>query len=316
MTRTSSQGRRAGYFLSYWIVVALINGILFQEFLPTGLWFWSAFLALLLGEFISQPYFTAPKDALANSVTTIATVVALLAASPQFAESLMTLWHVTLVIATIIMGFALVALLMGNSTHPRRHRFSEFARDFARLFGSPKVMFTGIFFLTLYTFHIQKASEVFFLSLTWVVFVIGTPFESLHEFWQRIRKLWTELSEDSNLVGHVVLRREPGLITINVTGEDWPSIGQLVAIPTTSTHGELGVILDNYRLSDQLWSRALVFAARVPKDDLETGWGKENTVLRGSLKTGRESWLEREGWKNRGELIGPLLKEAILTWFR
>jgi len=241
MSRTSSQGQRAGYFLSYSISVAIINGILFQEFLPTGLWFWSAFLALLLGQFIAQPFFTAPKDALANSVATIATVVALLAGSPEFAESLLTLWYVTLAIATIIMGFALVAMLLGDSTHPRRHRFAEFARDIARLFGSPNVMFTGIFFLTLYTFHFEKASEIFLLSLTWVIFIIGTPFEGLYEFWQKIRKLWTELSEDSNLIGHVVLRREPGLISINVTGEKWQTDGQKVAIPTTSTHGELGV---------------------------------------------------------------------------
>ncbi len=310
MARTSSQGGRALFFLAYALSVAIINGILFQEILPTGLWFWSAILALLLGEFISQPFFTAPKDALSNSVATIATVVALLAASPNFAVSLLFFWYVALGIATIIMALGLLAMTMGESADPRKLRFAEFARDITRLFGSPKVMFSGIFFLALYTYHIETATEVFFLSLTWVVFVIGTPFERVIEFGQRTRNLWTDLSADADLVGQVVLRREPGLVSINITRDAWPIVGQLVVIPTNSSYGELGVILDNYRLSDQFWSRVLVFATRVPKDDVEAGWGKENSVLLCSVKPDRKSWLDSEVWEHREDLIGAVVERS------
>ena len=211
------------------------------------------------------------------------------------------------------MLIALTAMLMGESEVPREFDLAAFARDISRLFGSPKVMFSGIFFLALYTFHIKEASQVFFLAFTWVVFIIGTPVENLYELLQRTRKLWADLSANSCYIGPVVFRREPGLVTISVTREGGPRVGQLVVIPGSGTYGELGLVLDNYRLSDRHWSRALIFAIRVPKDDIQTGWGKENCALVCSLKCGRKSWLEDPIWKNKDDLIGAVIERSDIN---
>lgn len=313
MARQDSQRMRAILFLAYCTSVVAVNYVLFQQILPSGIWFWSALLALLMGEFISQPFFTAPKDALSNSVVIIATIVVLLSESPTIEGSYIDLWYAALAIAAIIMLLALLAMTLEESTRPRIHQFSSFARDCSRLFGSPKAMFSPVFFLTLYTFHFGNVSEVFFLSLTWVVFVIGTPFESLYDFYLRTRKLWTDLKSDSRLVGEVVLRREPGLVTVRVSGEDLPNVGDLVVIPLNSSHGELGIILDTYRLSDQLWARALNFVSRVPRNHVETSWGKENSVLMCRLKSDHSSWLQNEIWKNRDTLIGAVIERSDIN---
>ena len=146
MVKTSSQGKRAGFFLAYALAVAIINYLLFQEILPTRLWFWSALLALLLGEFISQPFFTAPKDALSNSIATVATVVALLAGSPEFTHSQLILWYLAFGIATAIAGLSLLAIIWSESPHAQIERFIDFSRDLTRLFGAPKVLLRVSFF--------------------------------------------------------------------------------------------------------------------------------------------------------------------------
>lgn len=254
MTRSLSQAWRVGFLIVYLIVLVVVNAVLFEELRPTGLWFWSAFLALLLSEFISQPFFTAPKDAVSNSIAAISTIFPLLAVS-ALNDSVKGFWIVFLIVSVIVLLVAILAMVLGNSARPRIKITAKILTRLSGVFGKPKVLFTAIFFLSLATFHNQTV-EVFWLSLTWTVVVLGRPLENLHALYRRIRDLWDDVRSETELVGQVVLRREPGLITIRVSGDAFPNVGKLVLIPVNSTHGQLAVILDHYRLSDERWSRA------------------------------------------------------------
>jgi hypothetical protein len=121
---------------------------------------------------------------------------------------------------------------------------------------------------------------------------------------------------ETELIGQVVLRREPGLITIRVSGDAFPDVGKLVLIPVNSTHGQLAVILDHYRLSDERWSRALVFSERVPREDVEIGWGAENTALSCGQEKVKGNWLENDLYKKQGQVIGSVIERSDVSLVR
>src|SRR5688572_19771986 len=58
----------AGYTVILLILAQALHGTFWPPFGLSGLWFYAAFGALLLGEFITEPLFTRPADALANAI--------------------------------------------------------------------------------------------------------------------------------------------------------------------------------------------------------------------------------------------------------
>lgn len=314
MYRNLSQGWRVGFLIAYLTVLTIANTILLREFPPTGLWFWSAFLALLLSELISQPFFTAPKDAVSNSIAAISTIFPLLTGS-ILDDWVKGFWVSFLFISEFILLIAVFAMILGNSTQPRTKTLAEILTRTSGVFGKPKVLFTAIFFLSLATFH-NQAIEVFWLSLIWIVVVLGRPLENLYVLVRRIRDFWDDARSESELIGEVVLRREPGLITIRVLGDTFPDVGKLVLIPINSKYGQLAVILDNYRLSDERWSRALVFSERVPREDIKTGWGAENTALSCGEAQIENDWLENDLYKKQVQIIGCVIEKSDVSLAR
>ena len=314
MQRNFNQKSRLLFLLVYIAILLVANGLLFGHILPAGLWFWAAFLAILLSTYISQPFFTAPKDALSNSIAAISTVSALLATS-EINDSQKAYWAATLLVLLLILVIAIFAMVFSNSIRPRLKVLAESLTRISGVFGSPKALFTAIFFLTLFTFHNQVV-EVFWLSLVWLVVVLGQPLENLTVLYQRIKRLLGNMTRETQLLGGVAFRREPGLVTISVSGDGVPDVGKLIFIPMNASYCQLGVILDNYRLSNQQWSRALVFADRVPKSDIEAGWGTENTALHCKKEQIKECWLNNNLWQSKDWLIGSVIEESNASLVR
>ena len=304
------QNQRARLFVMYVAALLGVNFLLFKEIFPTGLWFWSAFITFLLSGLLSQPYFTSPRDSLANAIAVMGTVASVLSINTSD-DLQLYLWRTGMFVALMVLMISLLAMFFKDSESHQERIYARMASYIARLFGSPRVLFSALFFLTLYTFHGESAAEVFWLSLTWVVVVVGHPLEHLYKLYCRIREIRQELQLDANVVGHVEFRREPGLVTMKIAGERVPNLDSLVVIPTDETHGQLGLTLDNFRLSDRKWSSILVFADRVPKADIDCAWELPNTVL-GCDETQIENhnWIQSYTWTNRNHLVGVVIEQS------
>jgi len=62
----------AAVYVGYLLGLGLyLNDSLPPPFGLTGLWFYAAFAAIVLGDFIIEPFFTKPADALANAVAVL-----------------------------------------------------------------------------------------------------------------------------------------------------------------------------------------------------------------------------------------------------
>lgn len=309
------QNHRARLLVIYIAGLIAINYLLFEEVIPTGLWFWSAFLTFLLSALLSQPYFTAPRDALANAFVVIGAVVSTLTAQ-SLGEVQQVVWRISFGVALSLLFIALLAMVFRDSDVHKERIYARISTHIARLFGSPRVVFSALFFLTLYTFHSESASTVFWLSLTWVSVVVGRPLEHLSQLYIRIAEIRREEQQDAHVVGHVEFRRYPGLITINVTAEAAPKVGKLVMVPTDEQNGELGLILDNYKLSGGLWARAIVFAENVPKSDFTCGWSADGTVLGCTNEQVKSKWLDNEVYCKCTDLVGSVIERSDISLVR
>ena len=191
-----------------------------------------------------------------------------------------------------------------------------YAKNLSMKMGAPKPAFTAVYALSLFTFRVQAVDEMLALTFLWVLVVYGRPLETTIYGLKELGVLKRELSTEAEVLGEIVHRRQPGLMTVRVNGEKLPRIGQLVLHPKTDTHGDLGVIADNYRLADQLWSRAIVFQEDVPKDQVDAGWAAPNSVLLCKGAAADSSWLQSDVWRRFDDLLGAVIEKSDFSRVR
>lgn len=314
MRRNLSQIERISSLIAYSLILWTVNCWLFQELIPTGLWFWSAILALLLSEFIAQPYFTSPRDALSNAIAASATSTPLVLVG-TIPEGLKNWWITFSILTVIILLISIFAMLLGEHANPLWERIGKSLTRISRYIGSPRFLFTIIFFLILATFHDDR-NEVFWLTLTWTVIVLGHPIENGFLMVQKLRELWKDVSYKAQVIGRVVARTQPDLLTIQIANNNFPSEDSLLVIPIDSNFCQLGVVIDNYRLSDNLWSRVLIFEDRVSNKDITGIWGHPNIALKVDDGQVAPNLLENETYKKREQIIGSVIEQSDISIVR
>jgi len=285
------------------------------------MWFWSASLALFLSEFITQPYFTAPKDALTNSVTAIAVVVSLLSApgfdGSQLANQSISLWYLLLFASLIVLLVSCCAIVFKDSNARRLKRLAEFCTLLARQIGAPKTLFTVVFVLSLFTFQDYVSQDLLALTLIWVVIVYGQPLQRGFVLLEGVGLFWKDGASDPRIIGAVKFRREPGIVDIHVQGNVVPQIESLVLMPTENEIAELGIVLDQYRLSDQIWLRVVVFEERVLKRDFKGHWTTENSAMECyENQISNSHTLKHKLWNDRSSFIGSVIEGSDVNSVR
>lgn len=300
-----------GVYLAALIILQLLLPIESQLFSTSGLWFWSALLVLLLNRFVSQPYFTSPKDALSNSIASLATILPLLATS-TIEDSSLLYWNTALVGTGVILAFAVLAMLLGYSEKQRLKDIATTLTWIVGRLGSSKLLFSAIFFLSLHAFH-KNVEEVVLLSVVWILLVLAQPIEHFIVFCKKVLSIWSDAVAEPDLIGRVELRREPGIATIKLSVDQFPNVDNLVLMPINNDRAHLGVVLDNYRLSNALWTRVLVLAESIAKKDVTCGWGAENTAIRCSLNQINGNCVDSAILEKRKDLIGSVIERSDIN---
>lgn len=321
MTKGFSQAGRAVFFILYMTILVILNSVLFGEVVPTGMWFWSASLALFLSEFITQPYFTAPKDALTNSITAIAVIVSLLSApdfhSSQLANQSIALWYFLGAASLIVLAVSYCSIVFKDSHVHWLKRLAGFCTMLARHIGAPKALFTGVFVLSLFTFQDYVSQDKLALTLVWVIIVYGQPLQRGFNLLRDVGLFWKDGASDPRIIGEVKFRREPGIVGIHVQANLIPQIESLILIPKENDIAQLGIVFDQYRLSDKIWLRVVVFEENVRKRDFEGIWILENSAIACSEnQISKSHMLEHKLWKNRSSFIGSVIEGSDINSVR
>lgn len=243
----------AGLFVASWAAF----GMWIPPTGERGLWFYAAFAALLLGSLLVTPFFTKPVDAISYAV---AAIVALLAINvwgtanttgfDRFA------WSVAILYSLLVLGAAVLAISLKDSSRPSAQNIARSGLLLADALGSPRAIFSVVFFFALITYHRTEPREYLIISLAWALFVGLRPLETLADLWRRLQIVWVRRRDLSRL-GEVVSHETPGLVLIQEDPESSADFGDVVLTRTETGKPGVAITLDHVGFAGGRWRRAI-----------------------------------------------------------
>jgi len=242
-----SQPARLVVAIAYVLLLLLLGRYLNGRFLPpfglSGLWFYSAFGVLILGEFIIEPFFTRPADALATS---IALVIACASVSLTGAE----IKHAAAAtgrLIYVIVGLVLIVVSASAITFKDRTDWlGELAASAARVAGragQARLVFSALLFGAGYAAFAHSAGRVAALYLTWFVVFVLTPLEYALLWWLRHR-----VGTSPKVSGVVELIEDPGIVVARLPKGTKVALGMRARFKASPVEG---VVVDSTSLPDE-----------------------------------------------------------------
>lgn len=168
-----------GYLCFLSLLAEILNGQFLPPFGLKGLWFYAAFAALIIGEFLIEPFFATPADAIGNGVglmlAVASTSVAEAAVAPGLAEAGR--------LALLGYGAGVVALsvaAIGLKDQPGwRIRAASTAAAVVRRAGRARWVFGLLLFAAGYAAFASDAGKLAVLYLAWFAILVLHPLESV-----------------------------------------------------------------------------------------------------------------------------------------
>ena len=287
MTSFLSMRGRAVILVLYVAILCVFNNFLFGELVPTKSWLLVSFVPFLVANLIVQPHFTAPGDSFSNSVISILVMLPLLFGSESIPDASREYWLAGFIASLVILAMSSLVILLDKFGW--QQQLANTLKLFSAKFGSPKFIFTVIHFLILQSFH-TESDKIILLALFWILVVFGRPIENTIILFRRSREIWHGLRRKSQVIGEVVSRHHPRLLTIQVAGNEHPDVDSLVIVPISNSSCQVGVVLDNYRLAEELWTKALILKDEVPTEGIPEIDGPTNVALKCDEKLGSSCW--------------------------
>lgn len=185
--------------------------------LPTGglesVWFLSG-LALWFLALLSAPWFVPPKDALANALGAMTILVtAELGGTGSLKAHLEAVRWVAVLYCLIIMTSSVVALFIHDKN--KRSPVGRFFFRVTDIFGQGELLYTSPALISIVGAYHTNLTTVTWLTILWVMFAIGQPFERILSAW----KQWQAekaLVTSSPTIGSIERIDDPNIIRVKL----------------------------------------------------------------------------------------------------
>jgi hypothetical protein len=223
----------------------------------SGLWFYAALAALLLGSLLVTPFFTKPADAISYAV---AAVVALLAVNtwrqPQTTGFDRFTWAVTIAYVGFVLAVALINIAFKDSSRPTLQRVARSSFLLADTLGNPRAVFSAVFLFALVTYHRAAPREYIIIGFSWALLVGFRPLESLAVLLRRLYAVWGG-RDGAPRLGEVVGHEAPGLVLIREDPERHAVFGDMIHARAENGRPGIAVALDHVGFATGRWLRAI-----------------------------------------------------------
>jgi hypothetical protein len=258
---TINQRDRLGILLLYILGLFVTSWFVFGTWVPLtsekGIWLYSALAAVLLGSLLVTPYFTSPANAVSYAV---AAGVALLAADPRCVPRATGfdrfIWSGVCLYVVVVLLASLAAIAFNDPLKPKVARFARSAFLLAQAIGTPRGVFSAVFFFALIAYHRTVPREYITISLVWAIVVGLRPLENAAVLWARWRELWRARGIVERL-GEVVGHEAPGLVLIREDPDSGAGFGDIVFARTETGKPGLAIALDHVGFASGRWLRAI-----------------------------------------------------------
>lgn len=259
LANTLSQRTRLIVMVMYIVAFCGVCYIAQGSYLPpadqSGLWFYAAIAALLLGGFIDQPFFTKPNDAMSNAVGAAIGIVPVAISPDKAIEGASIVRYVALAIIGIVILSSALSMWFVNSSKEWLKALSYVSARISGMLGAPRVLFSAVFAYALWAFHSDSVREVLVLGSAWAVMITGRPIENLIALMTAAGSL---MSHSRTQFGGVIGRQLPSLILVRHEGARVVHSGDVLVIGGDDKSPEIAIALDHVGTAEGRWLRCAV----------------------------------------------------------
>ena len=262
MSKTIVEQRtRLGVLVIYTCILFIANYIAFHQLLPPngakGLWFYSGFASILLGNLLVTPFFTKPVDAISYSVVAIIAMYSVLNwAEWQTFEKI--LFVVTLCYFFFVLLISFISIILKDSANNKLQSWSNIFKILSDYLGNQGVIFSTIILFSLSVFHRESSVETFVITLAWVFMVIIKPDELFFKVYNKIAIILGS-SNSTYAIGDIAAYQTPGIALVRQRGNENISFGTPLVFKDSRAPIKMGVALDYVGRDESLLARAAIF---------------------------------------------------------
>lgn len=262
------------------VIIYIVTFILASHFL-SGNWlflsdsessynflFISSALLLIFGSYIAEPYFTKPVDVLINS-----TAIILALYSIKDPSSFTGYW--VLLYLSIALGIFSIMLILSSQLF-KDNKLQQLFFIIITKTGQSKLVFSLMYFLTIYSYFKNQPIEFVVFITFWIVFISQYIIENLILFITRILKFLCAKAAKKQIIGEALGCENPFLYSIeNDFSKHVRSNvkkGDLVCLELERNVGAVGIIINIKQLLNKRWLSIYLLT-------------QDNSYLRINLKT-------------------------------
>ncbi len=255
MKRQLSQLQRlmaAGVYVAIIVILyGVLNGgiaDLLRQSEPTTVWFFSGILLVIMGMYVTEPFFSSPTDTLSNSISLILVLTAFTSK-----QQLVGYWEL-LAYAICMFIISIFHMIVKN----RSEKAKKISFWILKNLGSSKVMFSVVYVVSAFSFFKDNTPMLFAALALWICMVpVGVVEKIIYAICQ-FAGIIKEKDADS-CIGVAVKNSESNLYTISVPKIDAKeriiasSSGAIYAVKVDSGSYRLGSETRRENLIDSTW---------------------------------------------------------------
>ena len=331
MKRQLSQLQRLVAAGVYVVIIIVIYGLLnggiadiLNQTEPTSVWFFSGILLVIMGMYVTEPFFSSPTDTLSNSISLIIVLTALTGR-----QQLVGYWG--LLSYAICMFLISIFHMIVKDRNEKAKRISYWL---LKHLGSSKVMFSVVYLVSAFSFFKTNIPMLFAAIALWICMV---PIGLVEKIIKAVCQLLGVIKDKDAIscIGMAVKNSESNLYTISVpkTEEKEKLISasnrSIYAVKVDSNSYRVGVETRRENLIDSIWISVILLdeaAAEIPSSNLkkvglETNYTEAigTAHVLNTAKIDSEFLAKLESYsifKEKDDFIGFILPESNVNTIR
>lgn len=233
------------------MIYGLLNGgiaDLLNQSEPTSVWFFSGILLIIMGMYVTEPYFSSPTDTLSNSISLILVLTSL--TNRQELKG-----YVGLLVYAVCMFMLSIFHMIIKNHNEKAKRISFWC---LKHLGSSKTMFSVVYLASGFSFFRDNMPMLFAAIALWICMVPIGLIEKIIAILSQLMGIIKEKDTDS-CIGIAVKNSESNLYTISVSKTDEKeklissSRNSVYAVKVDSDSYCLGIETQRKNLIDSTW---------------------------------------------------------------
>ncbi len=232
-----------GYYLdSGW-------GFLTNSSNPLNTLFVASALMLIMGSYITEPFYTKPIDVIAKSFSILLVLFGLSNMGNFLFHDLFLYFTFSLLAFSIILVFL--------QQLGRYEKIGQIIYKIVTYIGKPEIIFSMLYLLTLFSFYMKSATNEFLLLFgLWLVLIFKKPVEKLSRLLIKLYEIIDNQTSQIIPVGQAIGCENPYLYTVEINSKNngqTLSKGDLVVIAMQNDRQAVGVVINKKHLLNNDW---------------------------------------------------------------